>query len=113
MPRRIASYLLGLFVCAELVYLPLSNVLQRVPRQVPPRPGMAGRGPRARRDVPAHAAGLRPLEARSGPGRGGREGSNRRRTRVPAAEAGRAAAGPGRAAAGPLVAGPADGGGRL
>jgi hypothetical protein len=43
MPRRplsarIASYLLGAFVCIELVYLPLANFIQRVPRQMPPLP---------------------------------------------------------------------------
>ena len=38
MPRRLASYLLGAFVCAELAYLPLANVLQRVPRQPDPLP---------------------------------------------------------------------------
>jgi len=35
---RIASYALGVFVCLELVYLPLSNFLQRVPREMPPLP---------------------------------------------------------------------------
>jgi hypothetical protein len=33
--HRLASYLLGAFVCAELIYLPLSNILQRVPRRMP------------------------------------------------------------------------------
>ncbi|HEY2909268.1 MAG TPA: hypothetical protein VGI99_03430, partial [Gemmataceae bacterium] len=33
MLRRLGSFLLGAFVCAELVYLPLANFLQRVPRQ--------------------------------------------------------------------------------
>ena len=36
--NRVASYLLGAFVCAELVYLPLSNIVQRFPRQLPPLP---------------------------------------------------------------------------
>jgi hypothetical protein len=36
--RRLASYLLGAFVCIELVYLPLANVIQRVPRRMPPLP---------------------------------------------------------------------------
>lgn len=35
---RIASYLLGAFVCVELVYLPLSNLIQRVPRRMAPLP---------------------------------------------------------------------------
>jgi hypothetical protein len=35
---RVASYLLGAFVCIELVYLPLSNVIQRVPRRMAPLP---------------------------------------------------------------------------
>lgn len=38
MTRRLASYLLGAFVCVELAYLPLANCLQRVPRQMPPLP---------------------------------------------------------------------------
>jgi hypothetical protein len=38
MPRRLASYLLGAFVCAELIYLPLANVLQFFPRRMPPVP---------------------------------------------------------------------------
>jgi hypothetical protein len=33
--QRLASYLLGAFVCAELIYIPLTNILQRIPRQVP------------------------------------------------------------------------------
>jgi hypothetical protein len=36
--RKLAAYFLGAFVCAELVFLPLSNILQRVPRRVPPPP---------------------------------------------------------------------------
>jgi hypothetical protein len=36
--RRIASYLFGAFVCAELIYLPLANLIQRCPRQMPPVP---------------------------------------------------------------------------
>lgn len=36
--QRIASYSLGAFVCIELVYLPLSNILQRTPRELPPLP---------------------------------------------------------------------------
>lgn len=36
--RRVASYLLGAFVCAELIYLPLANLLQLFPRQMPPVP---------------------------------------------------------------------------
>jgi hypothetical protein len=35
---RLASYLLGAFVCIELVYLPLSNLIQRVPRRMAPLP---------------------------------------------------------------------------
>ena len=35
---RIAAYALGAFICVELVYLPLSNLLQRVPRRMPPLP---------------------------------------------------------------------------
>src|SRR5215210_2943156 len=35
---RLASYLLGAFVCIELVYLPLSNATQRVPRRMAPLP---------------------------------------------------------------------------
>jgi hypothetical protein len=38
MHRRIASYLLGAFVCIQLVYLPLANLLQRVPRRPDPLP---------------------------------------------------------------------------
>ena len=42
--RRLASYLLGAFVCAELIYLPLANLLQFLPRQMPPLPDeMLGR----------------------------------------------------------------------
>jgi|SRR5947209_2689910 len=37
--HKLASRLLGGFVCVQLIYLPLANVLQRVPRQVPPLPG--------------------------------------------------------------------------
>ena len=37
-PRRLASYLLGAFVCAQLVYLPLANLLQVFPRRMPPVP---------------------------------------------------------------------------
>lgn len=36
--RRIASYLLGTFVCIELVYLPLANFLQPIPRHLDPLP---------------------------------------------------------------------------
>ena len=36
--NRLASYLLGAFVCAELIYLPLANVLQLFPRRMPPVP---------------------------------------------------------------------------
>jgi hypothetical protein len=36
--RKLAAYFLGAFVCAELIFLPLSNFIQRVPRQVPPLP---------------------------------------------------------------------------
>ena len=36
--RRFASRLLGAVVCAQLLYLPLANFLQRVPRQMPPLP---------------------------------------------------------------------------
>lgn len=36
--RRIASVLLGTFVCVQLVYLPLANLIQRVPRQPDPLP---------------------------------------------------------------------------
>jgi len=36
--RRPASYLLGAFVCAQLVYLPLANLLQLFPRKMPPVP---------------------------------------------------------------------------
>ena len=35
---RLASYLLGAFVCIELVYLPLSNLIRRVPRRMAPLP---------------------------------------------------------------------------
>jgi hypothetical protein len=35
---RLGSYLLGAFVCAELVYLPLANVIQLIPRQPDPLP---------------------------------------------------------------------------
>src|SRR5438105_1538021 len=35
---RLASYLLGAFVCAELVYLPLANLIQLTPRRMPPLP---------------------------------------------------------------------------
>ncbi|HKB02441.1 MAG TPA: hypothetical protein VKD90_09480 [Gemmataceae bacterium] len=35
---RVASCLLGVFVCIELVYLPLSNAIQRVPRRMAPLP---------------------------------------------------------------------------
>ncbi len=34
----LASYMLGAFVCAELIYLPLANFLQLFPRQMPPVP---------------------------------------------------------------------------
>jgi hypothetical protein len=37
-PARVTSYLLGGFVCVQLVYLPLSNLLQRVPRRMDPLP---------------------------------------------------------------------------
>jgi len=36
--RRIASYLIGLFVCVQLAYLPLANILQRIPRRPDPLP---------------------------------------------------------------------------
>ena len=36
--HRLASYLLGAFICVELIYLPLSNILQRVPRRMSPLP---------------------------------------------------------------------------
>jgi hypothetical protein len=36
--RRVGSYLLGVFVCVELVYLPLSNFIQFVPRHPTPLP---------------------------------------------------------------------------
>jgi hypothetical protein len=35
---RVTSYLLGGFVCLQLVYLPLANFIQRVPRRMPPLP---------------------------------------------------------------------------
>jgi hypothetical protein len=35
---RVASYFLGGFVCLQLVYLPLANIIQRVPRRMPPLP---------------------------------------------------------------------------
>src|SRR5437763_1120746 len=35
---RLASHLLGAFICAELIYLPLANLLQPFPRQMPPLP---------------------------------------------------------------------------
>jgi hypothetical protein len=35
---RLASYLLGAFVCVELLYLPLANFLQPVPRRPDPLP---------------------------------------------------------------------------
>jgi len=38
LPSRIASCLLGAFICIELVYIPLSNALQRVPLRKPPLP---------------------------------------------------------------------------
>ena len=36
--QRLASYLLGAFVCAQLVYLPLANLIQPLPRRMPPVP---------------------------------------------------------------------------
>jgi hypothetical protein len=36
--NRLLSYLLGAFICAELIYLPLANILQLFPRQMPPVP---------------------------------------------------------------------------
>ena len=38
MLRRLASYLLGAFFCAQLVYLPLANLIQPLPRRMPPVP---------------------------------------------------------------------------
>lgn len=38
MVRRIASYLLGTFVCIQLVYLPFANIIQRIPRRPDPLP---------------------------------------------------------------------------
>jgi hypothetical protein len=38
LPTRVASYLLGGFVCLQLVYLPVANIIQRVPRRMPPLP---------------------------------------------------------------------------
>jgi len=38
LPYRIASFLLGVFVCIQIIYLPLANVMQRVPRRMPPLP---------------------------------------------------------------------------
>jgi hypothetical protein len=35
---RLGSYLLGAFVCAQLVYLPLANLIQLFPRRMPPLP---------------------------------------------------------------------------
>jgi hypothetical protein len=37
-PHRVVSYLLGAFVCIQIIYLPLANVIQRVPRRMPPLP---------------------------------------------------------------------------
>ena len=65
LPRRLASYLLGAFVCAELVYLPLANLIQLAPRQMPPFPDeLLGRLQRRGADD-----GLR---GRAGRDRGGR-----------------------------------------
>jgi hypothetical protein len=36
--HRFGSYLLGTFVCVQLVYLPLANLVQLFPRQLPPLP---------------------------------------------------------------------------
>ena len=36
--RRFASYLLGAFTCAQLIYLPLANLIQPLPRRMPPVP---------------------------------------------------------------------------
>ncbi|HEX3150528.1 MAG TPA: hypothetical protein VHR66_20790 [Gemmataceae bacterium] len=36
--HRLGSYLLGTFVCVQLVYVPLANFLQLLPRRMPPLP---------------------------------------------------------------------------
>ena len=42
--NRLASYLVGAFVCAQLIYQPLANLLQLFPRRLPPVPDeMLGR----------------------------------------------------------------------
>ena len=37
-PTRVLPYLLGGFVCLQLIYIPLANIIQRVPRRMPPLP---------------------------------------------------------------------------
>src|SRR3954466_10630591 len=55
--NRLASYLLGAFVCAELIYLPLANVLQLFPRRMPPVPDeILGRIQREGRSTESEAA---------------------------------------------------------
>src|SRR4051794_9272217 len=36
--HRVGSCLLGAFVCAQLIYLPLANLMQLFPRRMPPLP---------------------------------------------------------------------------
>lgn len=56
MLRRFASYLLGAFICAELIYLPLANLLQFFPRQMSPLPDeMLGRIQREGRSTDSDA----------------------------------------------------------
>ena len=55
--RRVASYLLGAFICAELIYLPLANFLQLFPRRMPPVPDeILGRIQREGRSTDSDAA---------------------------------------------------------
>src|SRR5215510_7072897 len=38
MITRLTRYLLGTFICVQLVYLPLANILERIPRSPDPLP---------------------------------------------------------------------------
>lgn len=54
---RLTSYLLGAFICAELLYLPLANLLQLFPRRMPPVPDeILGRIQREGRSTNSDAA---------------------------------------------------------
>lgn len=57
---RLASYLLGAFVCAQLVYLVLANLIQPLPRRMPPVPdeilGRIQREGRSTNNEPAQTA---------------------------------------------------------